>query len=469
MNTDIFYVTYGKDAEWFKWSLQTVIKNLSGFRGIHVVCPEQDIPTFREILSLHPSSFTLHPSKDWPGLGYYWQQWVKMTADTYTDADFICHIDSDVFVKEKCDISEFFVEGKPSWLWSTYAECPDTPWKRPTEKATGFPCDREYMQGFPFIIERETYGVARRWIRKVHGVTEEEYIRKSHVSTEPPSFSEFNFLGNIANRERGDQYFWVDRNHCPWPAGFHKTRQFWSHAPLEDHIPEIRQMLDGGKAHHPRVTNRGWWILSNDTHISAWVEETNRLDHDTGFTSKICSHIRPGDTVVDVGAFIGDHTIAYARAVHGVDSGRVIAFEPNPQAFQCLKKNMEQLAHVECHQMGLSDDAREMRLLVAPNAGGSHLSEGFGGIPVQYLDAFELQRLDLMKIDAEGMELLILQGAEQTIKRCRPILVMEVNSGALGRFGVNENMLFDWCRTHNYRVEEAIPGAPQYDIFCFPL
>ena len=42
--TDIFYVTYEKDAEWFRWSLATVMKNLSGFRRLHVVCTEQDAP-----------------------------------------------------------------------------------------------------------------------------------------------------------------------------------------------------------------------------------------------------------------------------------------------------------------------------------------------------------------------------------------------------------------------------------------
>lgn len=461
---DIFYVTHLKDIEWFRWSVQTIRKNLAGLRDIIVVAPEQDRERF-EALSL---DVEYHFIPDWPSLGYYWQQWVKMTADRYTDADFICHIDSDVFVKEPCEISEFFISDLPVWLWATYAECPDTPWQKPTERATGQACPREFMQGFPFILHRQTYEKARAWLERVHHQDCETYIRKVHMHSEPPAFSEFNFLGNVAWAEDPHLYSWVDRNHGQWPSGFHKTRQFWSHAPFEDHLPEIRQMLSGGKAHHPVVTSRGWWVLSNDTHISKWVEETNRLDHDTYFVGEICKHIRPGDVVVDIGAFIGDHTIAYARAVHGIDSGRVFAFEPNPTAFACLEKNMALLGHVKCHNLGLSDGAREMRMLIDPNAGGSHLGEGCGGVKVTTLDSFNIERLNLMKIDAEGMELLILQGSAQTLARCRPILVLEVNAGALGRFGVAEDLLFSHLRNLNYRIEGAIPGAPQYDVFCFP-
>ncbi len=102
------------------------------------------------------------------------------------------------------------------------------------------------------------------------------------------------------------------------------------------------------------------------------------------------------------------------------------------------------------------------------NAGGSHLAEGFGGIAIRTLDSFELRKLHLMKIDAEGMELLILQGAAETLTRCRPILVMEINAGALARFGVEPELIFAHVRSLGYRIEGIVPGAPQYDVFCFP-
>ena len=60
-----------------------------------------------------------------------------------------------------------------------------------------------------------------------------------------------------------------------------------------------------------KITKEGIAILENDTHISKWVEESGKLDHDQNDIPLILKYINEGDTVVDCGAFIGDHTIAY--------------------------------------------------------------------------------------------------------------------------------------------------------------
>lgn len=63
-----------------------------------------------------------------------------------------------------------------------------------------------------------------------------------------------------------------------------------------------------------KQTKEGWWVLADDTHLSKWVEEHGRLDHDEAIAS-IVEHIPQGGVVVDAGASLGDHTIAYARKV----------------------------------------------------------------------------------------------------------------------------------------------------------
>jgi tRNA G37 N-methylase Trm5 len=80
-------------------------------------------------------------------------------------------------------------------------------------------------------------------------------------------------------------------------------------------------------------------VIASDTHIGRWIEETGRLDHDQYLLPKIVPLIPEGGTVVDAGALYGDHTLAYAKAVGPY--GEVFAFEPNPQSYTCLKKNME--------------------------------------------------------------------------------------------------------------------------------
>jgi hypothetical protein len=64
-----------------------------------------------------------------------------------------------------------------------------------------------------------------------------------------------------------------------------------------------------------KITKHGFAVLENDQWISRWAEEEGRLDHDQNMLPLILKHIYRGDTVVDVGAFIGDHTIAYSEKV----------------------------------------------------------------------------------------------------------------------------------------------------------
>lgn len=469
MTVDILYVTYDKDAEWFGRSIEVLRRNLSGYRRIHVVCPQQDAAMIASKGEGHDT--TIHPIPDWPGAGYYWQQWVKMNADTYSDADYIAHIDSDVFIAKPTDIADFFVGRKPAWLWSFYTDQgPEVPWQRPTQRATGLPCEREFMQGFPFIIHRSTYGRARNWMRDHCQQDHEAYIRQS-ATRGHAAFSEFNVLGVIAWEAQHELYWWVDRMREDWPKGYHASRQFWSRRPVEEHTNAIDQMLTSDTSQQIRTTNRGIYVLTNDTHISRWVEQHGRLDFDGHLLPRVLPHIKPGMTVVDVGAFIGDHTHAYAKAVLGNDAdgnpittGRVLAFEPNPMTFECLSRNMQGHGHVECINKGLGPVPCRMSVAQSPNAGAAHLVGG-NDIEVTTLDSYGLHACDLIKIDAEGLEFGILQGAWQTIWRHNPVLVLEINLGALARNGVIPDDIYGWLKLRGYRID-GVEGGTQFDIIA---
>lgn len=468
MTTDAFYVTFSRDARWFEWSTLVLEKNLSGIREIVAVAPEQDRHLFDPIAKQRRSLRMVYIG-DWPGMGYYWQQWVKMRADVFTNADRILHIDSDVFIREPISVDDFCIDGLPAWMWAYYSELgPEVPWREPTERAFGIPCEREFMQAQPLLVNRRLYSAARAEIEIRHDMGAREYIAEQGgkaKETGRPQFSEYNFLGAVAWAIQSGDYRWVDRNREPWPRAYQHCLQFWSHSKFEDNLQAIQQMLTGKNDNSAiRTTNRGIWVLANDTHISRWVEQQNRLDFDVPLLERICRHINPGDTVVDVGAFIGDHTLAYARATHGVDSGRVIAIEPNPTTFECLRRNMAGLSHVECHNIGLGDKPGEMGVAQSENAGASHLKSG-KGVKIRTLDSFGLERCDFIKIDAEGMEVKILRGAEKTITSCRPTMFIEVNRGALERAGSSESELLSEIERHGYEISGRQDG-PQYDVLC---
>jgi hypothetical protein len=103
--------------------------------------------------------------------------------------------------------------------------------------------------------------------------------------------------------------------------------------------------------------------------------------------------------------------------------------------------------------------------------GASHLSAQ-GTIPLRRLDdLLELEYgLSFVKIDAEGYEAAVLRGATESIKRCRPIMYIEVNAGALARQGYSESELLDLISSLGYTIAEVggKRGDPQYDVFCYP-
>lgn len=458
--TDIFYVTYRHDLEWFQWSLHTVKKNLTGYRKIVAVAPEIDRELFERIEGVE-----WHFIPDWPGKGYLWQQWVKIQAWKYTDAELICHIDSDVMVAAPLELTALMDGELPCWMWQYYSELPkNVPWQPITEKATGLRIAKEYMRAFPFIIDRATHQEVEEFLVERHAQSLMYMISNSG------GFSEFNAMGAIAEAHHPERYSWFNTGRGgSWPDSFKKVRQHWSHEDWQ----EAEQDLVKEFGAIPILTDFGVWIIPGDTHLSAWIREHQRLDFDIHFLEEICQFIKPGDTVVDVGAFVGDHTLAYAHMTSG-HPGRVLAFEPNPLTFACLKRNMNQFGHVQCYQHGLSDKTANVNVTSDPNWGGVYLeeveggSQGASGSSVTHaLDSFKLFGVSLIKIDAEGYEVKVLQGAEWTIRTNLPILVIEINKGALERQGTSEEELREVLASFGYEVFKDSMGL-QYDIYCRP-
>jgi FkbM family methyltransferase len=145
--------------------------------------------------------------------------------------------------------------------------------------------------------------------------------------------------------------------------------------------------------------------------------------------------VKPGATVVEVGANIGTHTVSLAKAVG--PGGRVIAVEPQRIIHQylCANISLNALLNVEAHQAGCGAEAGEM---VVPaidyfakrgqNFGGLSLAADGPGEPVPIVRLDDIMRgrpAQLIKIDVEGMEAQVLTGARRLIETSRPLLYVE--------------------------------------------
>lgn len=141
--------------------------------------------------------------------------------------------------------------------------------------------------------------------------------------------------------------------------------------------------------------------------------------------------LRPGDTVLDIGANIGAHTVPIAQLVG--PAGRVLAFEPQRIVFQTLCANvaLNHLTNVWCRHAAVGAESGHIEVpWLDPtrphNFGGLALGNRKGErVPVVAVDELELRTCRLLKVDVEGMELRVLRGARQTIERLRPVLYVE--------------------------------------------
>lgn len=210
-------------------------------------------------------------------------------------------------------------------------------------------------------------------------------------------------------------------------------------------------------------------VIDGDTHISTWVQQHGKLNIAESMLSPLLQYITEGGVVVDCGAMIGDHTITYARAVG--ESGCVYAFEPNEQAFECLEYNTKYMKNVLCFCCAIGKAGKAI-LHKDVNAGASHLQYSESGIDVVTLDSLNFSKLDFIKIDVEGFECDVVEGAAETLRRCRPVILCEFNHGALIRNGKSSEELKSLFARQGYSTVMIDPrlrwSDPQFDALCLP-
>ena len=191
--------------------------------------------------------------------------------------------------------------------------------------------------------------------------------------------------------------------------------------------------------------------------------------------------IRPyltGDAVfVDVGAHIGYYSLKAAAALGR--RGRVIAVEPNPPTLKELQGNISasNASQVHVYPVACSDRESTVTLYGAPraNTGQSSLSRANAGqtgtVAAEYrvrarrLDAIVLdegvQRVDVIKIDVEGAETLVLRGAQWTLDRFHPVVIVELIEKQLRAMGTSSAELHRLLASHGY-VELADAGGTNF-------
>lgn len=176
------------------------------------------------------------------------------------------------------------------------------------------------------------------------------------------------------------------------------------------------------------------------------------IDLCLGFLGLRRKYYGDGVVALDVGANVGGHTLSMARYMRGPENdkdwGKVIAFEAQKIMALALGGNIVMnnlFRNADAFNLAISDEIGVVQVPVPdyfreasfgsiealePEGGRQDVGQGteypttidVAAIP---LDSFNYERVDFLKIDVEGMELRVLNGAKQLVERCRPVILAE--------------------------------------------
>lgn len=170
-----------------------------------------------------------------------------------------------------------------------------------------------------------------------------------------------------------------------------------------------------------------WWFPNNEEHLQEWMTQRNdvrhgRLTYQAHKYDEALKHTKQRRLAIDVGAHVGLWSFLMAH-----DFKNVAAFEPMPAHLDCWRENMKKKKNATSYHFALGAQAGMVSIetRTANSSGDTGISAHEGPITMRTLDSFDFRMVDLIKIDCEGYEAFVLHGAEKTLLRCKPCVIVE--------------------------------------------
>ena len=179
---------------------------------------------------------------------------------------------------------------------------------------------------------------------------------------------------------------------------------------------------------------KGWWLPDTDTDFDRWILDGDyQKEHRDGILNFLKTQGVEFNNCLDVGAHVGFWLKDLQK-----NFKMVYAFEPISDVRECLKKNVEKDNYL-LFDFGLGDKNEKVMVNYIPEeTGNTYVSDhGNREIQIRRLDEIKLPKIDYIKIDAEGYEIKVLQGAEGLITRDEPYIHVEVKQKILERHGLS--------------------------------
>jgi FkbM family methyltransferase len=203
--------------------------------------------------------------------------------------------------------------------------------------------------------------------------------------------------------------------------------------------------------------------------------------------------IQPGMTVFDVGANVGYFTLLFARLVG--ETGTIVAFEPTTWAIRKLRRNMSlnDFRNIVAEQLALSDTAGEVETSSMQTAfraswpltdSRERAPEAVTLLPLDsYVRRANIERVDFIKVDVDGYEHRVVQGAAETLRAHQPHMMLEIGREAMSELGDRSEDLVELLSSLGYSFltedrqrafadgDEMLNWIPSQgaNIYCRPI
>ena len=162
-------------------------------------------------------------------------------------------------------------------------------------------------------------------------------------------------------------------------------------------------------------SNNNFWVLYS-IHTTPTLVECGDKDTQPTQRKAALKYVQRWRNCIDIGSNVGMWTRDLAQKFE-----QVYCFEPNPNFIECFNKNITE-SNVELFKFGLSNKEHT----ASQGFNVTHLINEPGDVQCRTLDSFKLDNVDFIKIDVDGFEVEVLQGAKRTIKEFNPVINIEM-------------------------------------------
>lgn len=210
-------------------------------------------------------------------------------------------------------------------------------------------------------------------------------------------------------------------------------------------------MIDAAPTAHPPRARRGGWRSRIGHAVYAGAGRIKWAEPEVNGLAQL---VKPGDSVLDVGAALGMYSVPLGHLTG--PEGRLDSFDPQPRNFHVVRflRRLTGARAGLVRRIALGPEAGESSIAVPiilglPIFGHGHISDGvqekgphrirYTPTPLDTVDAWVeregIERVSFIKIDVEGFEPSVIEGAHRVIDRDHPSLLMEIEDRRLVRYG----------------------------------